>query len=84
MQRYSKGQGPLKIEMELKQRGIEPELISDCLNAREFDWNTLAEQTRLKKFGADLPRDYQKKAKQSRFLYSRGFTAEQISKVLKE
>ncbi len=83
-QRYNKGQGPLKIKQELNQRGIDTELIADCLNAEQLDWLALAEQTRVKKFGSDIPRDYQNKAKQSRFLYSRGFTSEQISLVLKE
>ncbi|MEQ8289012.1 MAG: regulatory protein RecX [Gammaproteobacteria bacterium] len=83
-QRYNKGQGPLKIKQELNQRGIDTGLIADCLNADQLDWLALAEQTRVKKFGSDVPRDYQNKAKQSRFLYSRGFTSEQISLVLKE
>lgn len=83
-QRYNKGQGPLKIKQELNQRGIDSGLIADCLNAEQLDWLALAEQTREKKFGSDVPRDYQNKAKQSRFLYSRGFTSEQISLVLKE
>lgn len=83
-QRYDKGQGPLKIKQELNQRGIDSGLIADCMNAEQLDWLALAEQTRVKKFGSDVPRDYQNKAKQSRFLYSRGFTSEQISLVLKE
>ncbi len=83
-QRYNKGHGPLKIEQELKQRGVDATLISECLYQAEFDWQQLAVETREKKFGVEIPRDYQKKAKQSRFLYSRGFTSEQISQLLRE
>ncbi len=82
--RVNKGQGPVKIEQELRQRGIDPELVSECLHTDTFDWYGMAEQIRNRKFGEAIPGDYQNKAKQSRFLYSRGFTSEQITTILKE
>lgn len=81
--RIKKGQGPKKIEQELRQRGIQQELIMDYLYAEAHDWLNMAEVIRCKKFGEEVPRDYQKKAKQSRFLYSRGFDSEVIGQLLK-
>ena len=81
--RLNKGQGPMKIRQELVQRGIEQRLISTYLESDLVDWLSLAEEVRVKKFGKDAPSDYQKKAKQSRFLYSRGFNSETINQLLK-
>lgn len=74
--RVNKGQGPLKIRYELQQRGIEPELTQQHLDHLEVDWPTLAEQVRCKRFGEDPPHDYAERAKQMRFLQSRGFSHE--------
>ncbi|MFT5396760.1 MAG: regulatory protein [Gammaproteobacteria bacterium] len=79
----NKGQGPNKITQELRQRGIEQVLIEQCLESESIDWMLLAEEVRVKKYGESVPGDYQVKAKQSRFLYSRGFSSEQISQLLK-
>ncbi len=81
--RLNKGQGPMKIVQELRQRGIEQHLIEQCLESGSVDWLSLAEEIRTKKFGDELPSDYQKKAKQSRFLYSRGFSSDVINTLLK-
>ncbi len=79
----NKGQGPNKIVQELRQRGIDSVLIEQYLDSDSIDWLSLTEEVRIKKYGENLPDDYQNKAKQSRFLYSRGFTSEQINQVLK-
>ena len=81
--RVNMGQGPIKIQQELRQRGVDPSLIEDALAADSFDWMSLANEVRIKKFGETIPCDYQKKAKQSRFLYSRGFNSELINQLLK-
>lgn len=78
-----KGQGPNKINQELRQRGVEQFLIETYLESDSIDWMSLVAEVRLKKYGESIPQDYQNKAKQSRFLYSRGFTSEQIGQVLK-
>lgn len=81
--RINKGQGPAKIQQELNQRGVDSSVISEYLESEAVDWLSLAEEVRVKKFGEAVPGDYQKKAKQSRFLYSRGFSSEQINHLLK-
>ncbi len=82
--RINKGQGPIKIEQELRQRGVEHDVIHTFLYSGSVDWHALAEDARAKKFGKIIPGDLPGKAKQSRFLYSRGFGSEVISRILKE
>ena len=80
----SKGQGPNKINQELRQRGVEQFLIETYLESDSIDWMSLAQEVRLKKYGKSIPDDYQNKAKQSRFLYSRGFSSEVINQLLRQ
>nr|BAK82136.1 regulatory protein for RecA [Calyptogena nautilei symbiont] len=75
LMRINQGKGGVLISQQLKQKGIE-----------DFDLSTidsfeLAKSVRLKKYGKQLPKDYKEKAKQQRFLQSRGFDFEQINQV---
>ena len=82
--RYSarKGQGALNIRQELKQRGItDKEMVEELL--AEHDWFDLAQQTRSKKFGEELPTERKEQARQLRFLQYRGFSSEQCWAALK-
>ena len=82
--RYSarKGQGALNIRQELKQRGItDKEMVEELL--AEHDWFDLAQQTRSKKFGEELPTERKEQARQLRFLQYRGFSSEQCWSALK-
>ena len=80
--RVRKGQGPVRIRMELKQRGISAELISESVDAAGPDWGRLAADVRERKFGASLPDDFKAKARQMRFLEYRGFSSEHIRRAL--
>jgi regulatory protein len=74
--RYSRGQGPHRIEKELTERGIES---AGCyLDDPRFDWAVLAKETRIRRFGRALPADFKDKARQMRFLEYRGFSLDQI------
>jgi regulatory protein len=80
--RIRQGKGPLRIRLELKAKGIAPSLVDAFLDERCDSWLTLAREVRNKRFGearVDNPRD---KARQIRFLQYRGFTTEQIQRVL--
>lgn len=70
--RYNQGKGPIKISLELKQRGVEQFDLS------VYEWRDRAKQVLEKKFGSEAPKDYKEKAKRQRFLQSRGFDFEQI------
>ena len=82
-QRVNKGQGPMKIRQALQQRGVEPELILQYLDAGQIDWLTLARRVRAGKFGETPPADDQNRARQARFLYSRGFGGDVINRAIK-
>ena len=50
--RVRKGQGPIRIRGELKQRGVTGELIAEHLEQADVDWNQLARSVRDKKYGS--------------------------------
>ncbi len=80
--RIQRGKGPVKIQLELKQRGVDDAIISQYLNTSEIDWYEQACRVRCKRFGEALPSEYQQRMRQMRFLQQRGFTHEQISRAL--
>ena len=82
LSRRERGAGPVKIQVELQQRGIDSTLISRYLDFRDPEWLVLAEQARQKKYGHSLPAEYPLKMQQARFLANRGFSHEQIRRVL--
>jgi len=81
--RIDRGYGPLRISQELKQRGICNNLISRYLYAEENDWWQRAGKIREKRFGKAIPEDIKDRAKQSRFLQSRGFGGEHIRQLFR-
>lgn len=80
--RARKGFGPVRIRAELQERGIGNELIAEFLDERDQNWRLMAQAAHRKRFGETPPRDFRERAKQARFLQQRGFTAEQIRRVL--
>jgi regulatory protein len=76
--RIRRGQGPVRIRQELRQRGVADALIEACLVTLAPDWGGIAIEVRRKKFGAAVPDDFKEKARQMRFLQYRGFTTDQI------
>lgn len=74
--------GLQRITHELRQRGISEELISAALpELKDCELET-ARDVWQRKFGI-APRDEKEKAKQVRFLQSRGFALDAIFKVLR-
>jgi len=80
--RARKGQGPVRIRMDLQQRGVSPELIALHLDPRSPEWLCLAREVRIRKFGAEIPADFKEKARQMRFLEYRGFASTQIQSAM--
>ena len=76
--RVSRGQGKVKISNDLKMRGVSASLINKSIQQADVDWFALASQLREKKYGENIPDDYKERAKQMRFLSSRGFDTEMI------
>ncbi len=80
--RIKQGKGQLKITQELEQKNLPSQSIFRALDNLDMNWLELAHEVRIKKFGNNLPADFNKKAKQIRFLQSRGFENEIIRKIL--
>ncbi len=82
--RRQRGSGPLKIQAELKMRGVSETTISQYLDPQESLWHELACRVRSKRFGEALPSDYAQRMRQARFLQLRGFSHEQINAAFKK
>jgi regulatory protein len=80
--RRSRGYGPLRIRHELREKGVPIPLIEKFLNAQEHSWVEDLKRVRCKKFGETRPKNYAERAKQARFLQYRGFTSDQIQRVM--
>jgi regulatory protein len=74
--------GTQRITHELRQRGISDELIDAALPALKESELDSAREVWQRRFGV-VPQDAKEKAKQMRFLQSRGFSIDVILKVLK-
>jgi regulatory protein len=77
----ARGQGPLRIRVELRRHGVHGTLVEEYLDAYP-EWIRLAERTRLKKFGAKPTKNHADRQIQARFLSYRGFTSAQIRMAL--
>lgn len=77
-----RGWGPLKIAAALRERGVDREQIETHVDAGDAAWLDAAQTARARRFGAAVPRQFEERARQARFLQSRGFTAEQIRHAL--
>ena len=76
--RINQGKGPVKIRADLRERGIASAVVENGLEDAEQDWYALAIEVRQKKFTSEQPADFNEKARQMRFLQSRGFETDQI------
>jgi regulatory protein len=82
--RYERGFGPVRIRAELRERGVEAELVSRALSPLASLWQASAIRQRQKRFGDGPPADFGERARQMRFLQRRGFSGEQIRLTLEE
>jgi regulatory protein len=78
-----RGQGPLRIEADLRERAVAAEAIEACVDPRDGAWSELAQAVRSKRFGSAIPQEFDERARQARFLRYRGFTEAQIRKALR-
>lgn len=82
--RANKGYGPLRIIEELRQRGVDEELIVTQIDSLTEQWLHNISKVRQKRFGTHIPKDFTERAREMRFLQYRGFTTEQIKQVFNE
>jgi regulatory protein len=84
-QRVRRGQGPARIRQELRRAGLAEELIEEAAAGPAndgTDFARLARETRVRKFGPKVPKDWKEKARQARFLQYRGFSTDHIRAAL--
>lgn len=82
--RADRGYGPYRIVQELKERGIHGSLINELVISDDPAWLERCHQVRSRRFGTGRPGDIREQAKQQRFLNYRGFTSEQIRRLMKD
>lgn len=80
--RIDKGYGPLRIQRELRERGIDDDIIDNILVNLADLWQPKLQQLCQRRL--DAPKDLADKAKQQRFLRHRGFTFEQINQYFRD
>lgn len=71
--RINQGKGPVRIRLDLGQRGIGDSTIEIAIEDADADWYAMAREIRVRKFGRARPADFREKARQMRFLQYRGF-----------
>ena len=76
--RINQGKGPVRIRLDLRQRGISDAVIEMAIEESAADWHGLASEVRLRKFGDVAPADFKAKAKQMQFLQYRGFEQDHV------
>lgn len=81
--RQQQGKGSTLIGMELRERGVDSSLISQLVNESDSVWFNLAQEVCAKRY-KEMPVDGREKARQMRFLYSRGFSSRHIQTVFKD
>jgi regulatory protein len=73
--------GASRIKQELQAKGLAPELVADAMATLRASEQARARAVWLKKFGRP-PQDSNERAKQMRFLASRGFAGDTIQRVV--
>jgi len=79
--RVRRGQGPVKIKVELRGKGLDDGAIALAWQTAEVDWVDQVVRVAEKKFGSEPPADAHERAKRQRFLQQRGFTFDLIKEV---
>jgi regulatory protein len=82
--RQLKGFGPIRIAMELNERGVNERIVDEYLQADDDGWQQILEQQYLKKYRNSSITDYNDKAKRIRFLQYRGFPLDAIYRVVSD
>jgi len=80
--RSERGQGPLRIRAELRERGVTDLLVDEVLTTTSEFWLERANRVRAKRFGEAAPASRGEWNRQARFLAQRGFPSDLIYRAL--
>lgn len=72
-----RGQGPMRIRQDLLSMGLPGDLVAESLSSGP-DFTALCRETRVRRFGTELPVEWKERARQARFLQYRGFSSDHI------
>ena len=89
--KVSAGNGPFKIKIELREKGVCESTVLSAFDRQPIDWLEIARQVKNKRFGADSTEDGglvvkqepSELAKQIRYLKNKGFYQEHIEQIIK-
>lgn len=81
--RINRGLGPMRIQRELKEKGIDLHMIEQIFSD-DIDWFQIAYESGSKKSRSLDLADYKQKQKLYRYLAYRGFSTEQILYAIKQ
>ena len=87
--RVDRGYGANKVRADLQSRRLEQSYIEDAIRDSGADWTGIASNALFKKFGgkkfgSEIGASAKKRARMQRFLYQRGFEAEQIRSAMND
>jgi regulatory protein len=80
--RQAKGYGPVRIAMELRERGVAEAVYEPYLRDQSIDWMAVLKAAYVKKYGSSRCDDYSEKAKRMRYLQYRGFALDKIHELI--
>ena len=80
--RAMRGFGSVKIANELYQRQVSEAMAADVLDEYHEQWLSIGDDLYRKKYRQTKVENYNEWSKRARFLQSRGFTSEQIRKIV--
>jgi regulatory protein len=80
--RIARGQGPVRIALELRRQGVGAALVAAAVDGRAPEWAERAVELRRRRFGTQPPHDPKERARQVRFLLQRGFSGDQVRRAL--
>ena len=80
--RASRGYGPLRICMELRDRGVAEPIVDKALQEAEVDWDERLRDTYDRKYGGIAVESFKTWASRAQFLKNRGFSVDAIRRVI--
>ena len=80
--RASRGYGPLRICMELRDRGVAERIVDKALQEADIDWDERLRRTYDRKYGEMAVESFKTWASRAQFLKNRGFSVDAIRRVI--
>ncbi len=80
--RINRGFGPVRIEQEMREKGVADDLAEQALDVYSEQWSDVMAKVLDKKFGGSPVLNFAERARRARFLEYRGFPASLIRRQL--